>query len=106
LGRYAWFGESITGEAHEVQQKLPNPLGLYDVHGNVLEWTKDWYAAYTSGTFVDPGELSKSSGGRVLRGGSFNNSPVSLRSARRVGVDPVLRGWGSGVRCVRVPPPH
>jgi hypothetical protein len=54
LGNYAWFDENREGQAHEVRRKRPNPLGLYDMHGNVWEWVRDWYNDYTSGVFVDP----------------------------------------------------
>ena len=110
LERYAWFGENSAGQAHEVRKKSPNPLGLYDMHGNVWEWVRDWYGEYTSGVFVDP--LGPSSGKcvgvdaacRVVRGGSFDVSPGNLRSANRVGFRPVGRVWRAGFRCVRVSP--
>jgi formylglycine-generating enzyme required for sulfatase activity len=110
LGRYAWFGENLAGQAHEVKKKLPNPLGLYDMHGNVWEWVRDWYGAYTSGVFVDP--LGPGSGKctlfddvcRVVRGGSFDVSPVALRSANRDDFRPERRVRDFGFRCVRVPP--
>ncbi|MGE3541778.1 MAG: SUMF1/EgtB/PvdO family nonheme iron enzyme [Candidatus Tectimicrobiota bacterium] len=110
LQNYAWFGEGLFGKVHEIHQKQPNPLGLYDMHGNAWEWVQDWYNDYSAGTFVDPsgpdvGRCSFSEDKcRVLRGGSFGNSPASLRSAIRVRDLPENRGRVVGFRCVRVPP--
>jgi formylglycine-generating enzyme required for sulfatase activity len=102
LGNYAWFGADIR-TAQEVGQKRPNPLGLYDIHGNVWEWTRDWYGPYASGVFVDP--LGPNSGTRrVVRGGSFDDPPENLRSAFRIFVDPMNWFDFIGFRCVRVPP--
>ncbi|HPE71873.1 MAG TPA: formylglycine-generating enzyme family protein [Candidatus Competibacter sp.] len=108
LGRYAWFNGNSDGQTHEVKQKLPNPLGLYDLHGNAWEWARDWYDKYEAGTFVDPEGAGKSTGWRVLRGGSFVYPPGDLRSANRFFVDPEVRSWFrySGFRCMRVPPQH
>lgn len=90
LGRYAWFDGSAGNQAHDVKQKLPNPFGLYDLHGNVWEWARDWYDKYGAGTFVDPEGPGKSpDGSLVLRGGSFDVSPALLRSALRVGGVPM-----------------
>ena len=66
----------------------PNGFGLHDVHGNVWEWVKDcWNESYvgapTDGSAWESGECGR----RVLRGGSWFNSPWSLRSAHR--------GWDS-----------
>ena len=74
LGEYAWGRDNAwdVGEqyAHAVGTKLPNPWGLYDMHGNVFEWCEDRYGSYTSGSQVDPqGPASGSS--FVLRGGDF-----------------------------------
>jgi uncharacterized protein YjdB len=60
----------------------PNSWGLYDMHGNVLEWCWDWFGTYASGAQTDPtGAVSGDV--RVLRGGSWNGSGRILRSAFR-----------------------
>ncbi len=71
---------------------LPNRWGLYDMHGNVLEWTLDFYAAYdTSADVADnPRGASKDSSdtevNRSTRGGSYLLAPLSDRSASRYNV--------------------
>ncbi len=104
------FYSNDSRELAQVKQKLPNPLGLYDMHGNVWEWTRDVYSDYTSGVFVDPPETDAGNCQFVedvfcvVRGGSFFHQSGVLRSAvrrRRKSVD-----WNSdwGFRCARVPP--
>jgi formylglycine-generating enzyme required for sulfatase activity len=67
-----------------VDSFLPNPWGLYNVHGNVWDWTEDCWNEANSG---NPGDGTARSSGdcslRVVRGASFNNAPHTVRAARR-----------------------
>jgi formylglycine-generating enzyme required for sulfatase activity len=75
----------------------PNAFGLYDMHGNALEWCADWHWRYDGETKQDPkgppaGIL------RVQRGGSWADFPDQCRSARRTGGDPASWCISSGFR--------
>jgi formylglycine-generating enzyme required for sulfatase activity len=56
LGEYAWFKDNSSGKSNPVGQKKPNPWGLYDMYGNVLERVADKYAKdyYATSPPVDP----------------------------------------------------
>ncbi len=80
----------------------PNAFGLYDVHGNVYEWTQDcWNDSYSGapddGSAWERGDCSK----RVLRGGSWVDEPRNLRSASRLGDSTGLRCNDHGFRVAR-----
>ena len=84
LGQYAWFEMNGDFKYQKVGRKKPNPWGLYDMHGNVAEWTMDGYEAkayekpgdnpFVRGTLAYP---------HVARGGSWDDGPAKLRSATR-----------------------
>ena len=84
-----------------VGQKQPNAYGLYDMLGNVLQWTADWYGEkyYSAGEKQDP---SGPPGGteRTLRGGSWGYVPWVVRVSDRGRFEPGDRYNDIGFRCV------
>ncbi len=85
-GEYAWL-KSNSGEQPRVGgQKKPNAWGLFDVHGNAAEWTRDLYdpAFYASAAIDNPlNDPAKKLYPHVVRGGSWDDEPARLRSAAR-----------------------
>ncbi|MCA9129784.1 MAG: SUMF1/EgtB/PvdO family nonheme iron enzyme [Planctomycetales bacterium] len=101
LSRYAWFNENAWDQdekyAHPVAQKMANPFGLYDMHGNVYEWCSDWHGEYSSGSVTDPRGPGRGSY-RVSRGGSWNFNARYCRSAYRINGSPDYRNDYLGFR--------
>lgn len=92
LDQYAWYYDNSDEKYHKVGEKKPNPWGLYDMHGNVMEWTADQFVpdyfrrlpAHAENPFVRPQTLYP----RSVRGGGWDDDPERLRSAFRRGSDP------------------
>jgi formylglycine-generating enzyme required for sulfatase activity/tRNA A-37 threonylcarbamoyl transferase component Bud32 len=106
IGEYAWTGENSLSQSHPVRQKLPNPFGLYDMHGNVWEWCWDGYdpGYYRNSAELDPAG-PESAKNRVARGGCWLNQPGSYcRSAVRSEHEPGKRFGSAGIRVARNPP--
>ncbi|MCF4966136.1 bifunctional serine/threonine-protein kinase/formylglycine-generating enzyme family protein [Nostoc sp. CMAA1605] len=95
-----YFGDMITKklanynnfyqQTNDVGKFPANPFGLYDMHGNIWEWClDDWHENYQgapidgSPWFPDHNHLYQKQGRALLRGGSWNDNPISCRSASR-----------------------
>jgi formylglycine-generating enzyme required for sulfatase activity len=66
LDDYGWYRRNSGAETHPVGEKAPNAWGLYDMHGNVLEWVQDWYGAYPGKSLTDPVGLQGGAAGFVV----------------------------------------
>jgi formylglycine-generating enzyme required for sulfatase activity len=115
LARVGWYRTNSARRTHRVGEKPANPWGLYDVHGNVWEWTlnarTESYAGRETGVTHDPttvdvdAALAESAGaaaggGRVLRGGSFWIDALFARAAYRVFGIPRFEFADQGFRVV------
>ncbi len=104
LGEYAWYDGNSGNKTHPVGAKKPNAWGLYDMHGNVWEWCRDWYDGdyYGKASADDPTGPTTGSL-RVRRGGSWYGPAKYCRSADRYGRVPGYRNAYLGLRVCLVP---
>jgi formylglycine-generating enzyme required for sulfatase activity len=96
LGDYAWFEQNSDFKYQKVGKKKPNPWGLYDVYGNVLEWVLDQYdpdyykQCASQGVVEEPWNKATKPYPHSARGGSWDDEAVKCRSAARRGSE---RAW-------------
>ena len=96
LGEYAWFEQNSDFKYQKVGKKKPNPWGLHDMYGNVVEWVLDQYdpdfykQCTNSGTVIDPWNKATQPYPHSVRGGSWDDEAPMCRSAARRGSD---RSW-------------
>ncbi|QUX95800.1 sulfatase-modifying factor protein [Marinomonas sp. CT5] len=94
-----WDGVSTA----PVGSQASNPLGLFDMHGNVAEWVEDCYHdTYEGAPTKNQVWLANQCDNRVLRGGSWFDIPRVGRSSTRYRAQPDLKASNWGFRVVRI----
>jgi formylglycine-generating enzyme required for sulfatase activity len=94
----AWYDFNSDSRTHDAGRKQPNAWGIYDMHGNVLEWCDDWFSA-APGDPVDP-KGPPSGAFKVLRGGCWFFYERDCRCAYRLKREPNTRNCIFGFRVV------
>jgi len=114
IPEYAWADLAAGHHTHPVATKLPNPWGLYDVHGNVWEWCADDYInGYEDGPADESIRRDPNSQTKALRGGSCSTGPcrslartpawfysTALGSVSRFNVAPGNAWYDRGFRAI------
>ena len=104
LTTYGWYtANNSPPGSKEVASLIPNDYELYDMAGNIYEWTHDSYTlSLGTGATTDP--VREVDSNRVIRGGSWHYNVLRLRSARRSYHGPDNRSYDIGFRTGRTSP--
>ena len=103
LDDVAWVQQNSGQKPQEVATRIANAFGLYDMLGNVSEWTSDWLDAayYAASPAVDP-QGPKTGEMRMVRGGNYDSPAMIVSVAWRFADDPAAKLPEIGFRVVRV----
>ena len=101
--QYPYRGPKGEGLGHPVKVASypPNAFGLFDMHGNVWEWTADCWAPNHANAATDGAPRLGNCAARVLKGGAFNTGGWRLRSAHRISKNAKARENDNGFRVAR-----
>jgi formylglycine-generating enzyme required for sulfatase activity len=102
LDRFGWFTENSGKKVHAGREKRPSVRGLFDLHGNLFEWTHDWDGDFGTSAQTDP--LGAKTGSfRVNRGGGWGFDATTCWMTNRNCDSPVGRYSSVGFRLALVP---
>ena len=102
LDGYGWFQSNSGSGIHAPMERRPGHRGLFDMHGNVLEWVHDREGGFGRPPTTDP--LGNAVGSfRVFRGGCWSSNAAYCRSAYRYRDEPTYRGRALGFRLALSP---
>lgn len=90
----AWYKDNADGKTHPVGEKAPNELGLYDMSGNVWEWTETLAYSYSDNSTDRDGSKY------IRRGGSWWHDSKNCRVSKRYASDETKKTSGLGLRVV------
>lgn len=96
LENYAWYDANSEAKSQKIGTKAPNKLGIYDLFGNVTEWTydqyaPDFYSSLAGSLAVNPVNTPTTLYPHVVRGGSFQSSSDLLNPTARDYSDPMWK---------------
>ena len=103
-GQFPYRGakETFRGRTTPAASFAPNAFGLFDMHGNVWEWTADCWKASHAGAPADGSAVTGGDcGRRVLKGGAWNTGGWRLRAAHRIAKPKSAREFDNGFRVAR-----
>ena len=100
VGQYAWLHANTMNPVNPVGKKLPNPFGLFDMHGNNGEWVCDFHRPY-QGAEVDP-QVDGVSETSVVRSRNMDSTGSDCRSANRRGQTSGVAHYTTGFRIARI----
>jgi formylglycine-generating enzyme required for sulfatase activity len=99
LDEIAWYEDNSNYSTHPVKQKKPNAFGLYDMLGNVVEWTHTWYTVQHNQENINPTGPSLAEY-KSLRGGGWWDEPSLIRVSYRRRFETGDYDYNIGFRCV------
>jgi len=98
LGRFGWFTENSGNHVHPPRELRPSVRGLFDLHGNLYEWSHDWYGYDFFESITDDLLGAKKGWNRLYGGGCCRDAAADCQTLVRITGDPSERTFDLGFR--------